>query len=241
MSCAFVSGASRGIGKGIAKELAAAGYNLALCCVNNIDNLTEYASMLASKNNISAQAYKLDVSNENDWNKTAPKILTDFKNIDVVINNAGISYVGLITDMTSDDWHKIVAANLDSVFYSTKAFLPQMIKRKSGHIINISSMWGDKGASCEVAYSATKGAVNSYTKALAKEVAPSNIAVNAISCGVIDTDMNSCFTLEELNALTDDIPANRLGTPKDVAQVVLSLLNTPTYLTGQIIGVDGGI
>lgn len=239
--CAFISGASRGIGKGIAESLASAGYNLALCCINNIEDLKSYATSLQSAFGVHVKAYKLDVSKEDDWARVTPEIISDFGEINVVINNAGISYIGLINDMSTDDWHKITATNIDSVFYSSKAFLPDMISRKSGHIINISSMWGEKGASCEVAYSTTKGAINSFTKSLAKEVAPSNIAVNALSCGVIDTDMNSCFTKEEIDSLVDEIPACRLGTPREVGQVVLSLLNSPTYLTGQIIGVDGGI
>ena len=237
---AFISGASRGIGKGIAEVLASAGYNLALCCVNNMDPLEEYATNLQKTFGIHAKAYQLDVSSIKDWENVSSEITTDFGDIDVVINNAGISYIGLITDMSSEDWNKIVSTNLDSVFYSTKSFLPKMINRKSGHIINISSMWGERGASCEVAYSTTKGGINAFTKALAKEVAPSNIAVNAIACGVIDTDMNSCFSQEEISELVDEIPAGRLGTPTEVGQLVLSILNSPSYMTGQIIGIDGG-
>ncbi|MCR4610266.1 MAG: SDR family oxidoreductase [Lachnospiraceae bacterium] len=241
MGNVFLSGASRGIGKGIALTLAKAGYNLALCCVNNIDMLTEYATTLSSSYHVNVKAYALDVSKEEEWNKVVPNIIKDFGTIDIVINNAGISYIGLITDMTGDDWNKMIATNLNSVFYSTKAFLPSMIKNKSGRLINISSMWGERGASCEVAYSTTKGGINSFTKSLAKEVAPSNISVNAIACGVIDTDMNSCFTKSELDDLTDEIPACRMGTPKEVGDTVLSILNSPIYMTGQIIGLDGGI
>ena len=237
----FISGASRGIGKGISEVLAGAGYNLALCCVNNIDELREYATSLQRAFNVCVKAYRLDVSDESSWKEVAPKIFNDFDSIDIVINNAGISYIGLITDMTCSEWDKLIATNLSSVFYSTRTFLPTMVKTKSGHIINISSMWGEKGASCEVAYSATKGAVNSLTKALAKEVAPSNISVNAISCGVIDTDMNAHFSDEEIAELIEEIPASRLGTPTEVGEVVLSLINSPSYLTGQIIGVDGGM
>ena len=238
---AFISGASRGIGRGIAESMASAGYNLALCCVNNIDLLTEYAKKLQNTFGVHVKAYKLDVSKSEDWKNVVPTILSDFKSIDIVINNAGISYVGLITDMSDLDWNKIVSTNLDSLFYSTKSFLSEMINRKEGQIINISSMWGKKGASCEVAYSTTKGGVNSFTKSLAKEVAPSNISVNAISCGVIDTDMNSCFTESEMQELKSEIPACRLGTPRDVGQLVLSILNSPSYMTGQIIGIDGGL
>ena len=239
--CAFISGASRGIGKGIAEVMASAGYDLALCCVNNIDSLTEYASTLQRTFGIHAKAYRLDVSSYSDWENVSSDIMADFKDINVVINNAGISYVGLITDMTPEDWQQIVSTNLDSVFYSTKVFLPKMINRKSGHIINISSMWGERGASCEVAYSATKGGINAFTRALAKEVASSNISVNSIACGVIDTDMNSCFGEEEMSGLVDEIPACRLGTPTEVGGLVLSILNSPSYMTGQIIGLDGGI
>lgn len=239
--CAFISGASRGIGKGIAESLAGAGYNLALCCITNYDLLTEYASKLQKAFGVHAKAYKLDVSSVEAWENVTSKIKSDFGSIDVVINNAGISYVGLITDMSYDNWRQIMATNLDSIFYSTRMFLPEMINRKSGQIINISSMWGEKGASCEVAYSTTKGGVNSFTKSLAKEVAPSNISVNAISCGVIDTDMNSCFSESEMKELKDEIPACRLGTPREVGQLVLSILNSPSYMTGQIIGIDGGL
>ena len=238
---AFVSGASRGIGQGIADSLAHVGYDLALCCNVNIEKLQKFATELSVKYGVRARSYQLDVSDENAWNEVAPSIIDDFGQIDVVINNVGISYVGLITDMTSDEWHKMIATNVDSLYYSTRAFLPAMIKRKSGYIINISSMWGSLGASCEVAYSASKGAVNAYTKALAKEVAPSGIAVNAISCGVIDTDMNSWLSPEESSALIDEIPAGRMGTPEEIGNVIVSLLQSPTYMTGQIIGVDGGI
>ncbi len=239
--CAFISGASRGIGKGIAEVLAKAGYNLALCCVNNIDSLSDYVAALNNTYGVHAKAYKMDVSSMKDWENIASEVMSEFGFVDVVINNAGISYIGLITDMDTDNWDRIISTNLDSVFYSTKVFLRSMINRKSGHIINISSMWGDKGASCEVAYSTTKGGINAFTKALAKEVAPSNISVNAISCGVIDTDMNSCFSDEEMNSLIEEIPAGRLGTPTEVGQLVLSILNSPSYMTGQIIGIDGGI
>ena len=211
-----------------------------MCCANSIDSLKAYTESLCDEYGINAKAYQLDVSSESSWSEIGPIIMSEFNSIDIVINNAGISYVGLITDMRSEDWHNVIATNVNSLYYSTNTFLPGMVSRKSGRIINISSMWGDKGASCEVAYSTSKGAINSFTKSLAKEVAPSNIAVNALSPGVIDTDMNSCFSAEDMNALVEDIPANRLGTPTDVAEAVLSLLRMPTYLTGQVIGIDGG-
>jgi 3-oxoacyl-[acyl-carrier protein] reductase len=129
---------------------------------------------------------------------------------------------------------------LDSVFYTSKYAVPLMLRNKSGHIINISSVWGNTGASMEVAYSASKGGVNSFTKALAKELAPSHITVNAIACGVIDTDMNRCFNIEEMEQLRAEIPADRIGQPEEAAQLVVSLLKAPEYLTGQVITMDGG-
>ena len=142
--------------------------------------------------------------------------------------------------MTPDDWNNVMSTNLDALFYTCRRAIPLMLRNHSGKIINISSVWGSSGASMETAYYASKGGVNSFTKALAKELAPSNIQVNAISCGVIDTDMNKCFTAEDMEILRNEIPADRIGRPEEVAQTVATLLAAPTYLTGQIIGVDGG-
>ena len=160
--------------------------------------------------------------------------------IDVLINNAGIAYIGLLTDMTDEDWNRMIQTNLSSVFYCSRAALPGMISKKAGKIINISSMWGTVGASCEVAYSASKSGIHGFTRALAKELAPSNIQVNAIACGCIDTIMNSQLDPDERLALEEEIPAGRFGTPQEIADFVLHLVNSPAYLTGQIIGIDGG-
>ena len=160
--------------------------------------------------------------------------------LDVLINNAGISYIGLLQDMTVNDWHSLMHTNLDGVFYTSKLAIPFMLSKKEGSIINISSIWGNCGASMEVAYSASKGGVNSFTKALAKELAPSGISVNAIACGVIDTDMNRCFSEEERSNIINEIPFDRMGHPEEIADVVIQLINSPAYLTGQIITVDGG-
>ncbi|MBO5524526.1 MAG: SDR family oxidoreductase, partial [Roseburia sp.] len=163
-----------------------------------------------------------------------------FGGIDVLINNAGISHIGLLSDMTIEEWNRIVNTNLTSVFSSCKLAIPYMVHQKAGKIINISSVWGIAGASCEVAYSACKGGVNAFTKALAKELAPSNIQVNAIACGVIDTQMNACFSEEEREALAEEIPAGRFGLPEEVAALALQLATGNDYLTGQIITLDGG-
>ena len=166
--------------------------------------------------------------------------LEAFGAIDVLINNAGISYIGLLTDMSIEDWNRIVATNLTSVFSTCRCVVPSMVHNKRGRIINISSVWGNVGASCEVAYSACKGGINSFTRALGKELAPSQITVNAIACGVIDTDMNRCFSEEERAELIAEIPAERMGRPEEVAELALSIASGHAYLNGQIITLDGG-
>lgn len=238
----LITGASRGIGKAIAELFAANNYNLYLCCKNHAEALRTFSEELSEKYGITAIAIRCDVSNEAD-------VLSLFEEINqaptgspsIVINNAGIAWYGLLTDMTSDEWHNMIGTNLDSVFYICKNAVPHMVRNGYGKIINISSVWGSVGASCEVAYSASKGGVNAFTKALAKELAPSNIQVNAISCGAIDTEMNSSHLSDsELRELSEEIPADRLGTPKEVAELALSLATSPSYLTGQIITIDGG-
>ena len=162
------------------------------------------------------------------------------RTLDVLINNAGIAWFGLLTDMTDEDWRTVTDTNLSSVFYCCRAAVPYMVSRKSGRIINISSMWGTAGASCEAAYSASKSGVHGLTRALAKELAPSNIQVNSIGCGVIDTEMNARLDKEERSALAEEVPAGRFGEPDEAARLALMLADAPAYLTGQIIGLDGG-
>src|SRR5699024_1736214 len=160
---------------------------------------------------------------------------------DVLANNAGRAYFGLLSDMPDDDWRQVIDTDLSSAFYCCRAAIPYMVSRKSGKIINISSMWGTAGASCEAAYSAAKSGLHGLTRALAKELAPSNIQVNALACGVIDTEMNARLSTEERAALEEEIPAGRYGTPEEAARAVLMLAEAPAYLTGQIIGLDGGM
>lgn len=233
---AFISGASRGIGLAMAECFAKAGYDLILTCDKTIDSLKETAALLSSKYSINCVAKQADMGNEED----VVKAFEDIDDLDVLINNAGISYIGLLSDMSLDDWHRIMSVNLDSVFFTSRQAIPLFLKKQQGCIINISSVWGNVGASMEVAYSASKGGVNSFTKALAKELAPSHITVNAVSCGVIETSMNSCFSREELDTLKAEIPADRLGQPEEIAEIVLNIANSPSYMTGQIITVDGG-
>lgn len=233
---AFITGASRGIGKAIAKEFAAAGYDLYISCFSSEKILINYARKLESEYGINVTPLIGDIKD--------PKVVKDFfseiNDLDVLINNAGISYIGLLTDMSDEEWNDIIATNLSSAFYCAKGAIPLMLHKKSGKIINISSVWGERGASMEVAYSATKGGLNSFTKALAKELAPSNIQVNAIACGLIDTDMNSHFSEEEIDDIINEIPSDRIGKPQEVAHLALQLVDGNNYLTGQIIGLDGG-
>lgn len=233
---ALVTGASRGIGREIARMLAEEGYHLYLTCIHSEKVLIEYAAELSGRYSVSCTPFVGDMGNADDIDA----LFSSIENLDVLINNAGISYVGLLSEMSLTDWREIMSANLDSVFYTSRLAIPLMLRKHSGKIINISSVWGNAGASMEVAYSASKGAVNSFTKALAKELAPSNIQVNAIACGVIDTDMNRCFSPEEMEALRQEIPCDRIGTPAEAAQMVKSLLDAPAYLTGQVITLDGG-
>lgn len=233
---ALITGASRGIGKAIATTLAKEGYHLHLTCVHSIDLLTEFAHQLENSYGIHCIAHQIDMS---DYTAVA-SLFETIKDLDILINNAGISHVGLLHDMSFDEWHRMIDTNLSSVFYTCKHSIPILLKKQSGRIINISSVWGNVGASMEVAYSAAKGGMNSFTKALAKELAPSHICVNAIACGIIDTDMNKCFSEEDLANVCAEIPSDRMGQPEEVAKLVLSLLNSPEYLTGQIITMDGG-
>ena len=236
MKTALITGASRGIGLAIATILAQNGYQLHLTCKNSYKKLQEVAKSLSETYNIPCFPHKTDMGNFAEvWT-----LFSEIDSLDVLINNAGISHIGLLQDTSVNEWQKVIDTNLNSVFYTGKLSIPKMLAKQDGIIINISSIWGNAGASMEVAYSASKGGVNAFTKALAKELAPSNITVNAISCGVIDTDMNKVFTPKELNALIEEIPANRLGTPEEVAALVLQLINSPKYLTGQIITMDGG-
>ena len=172
--------------------------------------------------------------------KEVDRLFRHIPSLDILINNAGISYIGLLSEMSPESWQKVLDTNLSSLFYTSRKAIPLMLQKHRGQIINISSVWGECGASMEVAYSASKGGVNSFTKALAKELAPSGIQVNAIACGLIHTEMNLCFTEEERRSLIEEIPADRMGNTAEVAQMVCSVLSMPSYATGQIFTIDGG-
>lgn len=233
---ALITGASRGIGLSIAEIFAKNGYDLILTCNHSFSLLQEHASRISSKYQVTCSPFQVDMGCYTD----VSTLFEHIEFLDVLVNNAGISHIGLLSDMTVEEWNHVISVNLDALFYTCKHAIPIMLKKHSGKIINISSVWGNVGASMEVAYSASKGGVNSFTRALAKELAPSNIQVNAIACGVIDTAMNACFSDEELEDLKNEIPCDRLGLPSEVAELVLRTVESPNYMTGQIITIDGG-
>ena len=233
----LITGASRGIGRACAERFARKGDNLRLICRENIERLREDAGRLSAEYGISCEAYRCDVGDA----EAVRELTASFPAPDILVNNAGIAYYGLVTEMPYENWRRLMATDLDSLFLMSRAVIPGMLKKGGGKIINISSVWGVAGASCEAAYSAAKAGVHGFTKALAKELAPSGIPVNAIAGGVIDTDMNrDMFDEEELDALREEIPAGRFGEPDEVADMVCLLSEAPTYLTGQIIAFDGG-
>lgn len=240
MKTALITGASHGIGKAIAERFAREKYRIFLNCRSSQRELADYAGKLSDQYGILCVPLVCDVSDHRQVASMFEEIHSMNGQIDVLVNNAGISHIGLLQDMEIEDWNRIINTNLTSVFSCCKFAIPEMIRKKSGKIINISSVWGIAGASCEAAYSASKGGVNALTKALAKELAPSNIQVNAVACGVIDTRMNQCFDAEERAALAEEIPAGRFGRPEEIADFVYQLANGHDYLTGQVITMDGG-
>ena len=233
---ALITGASRGIGRATAEVFAASGYGLILTCHSSMAELEALAEKLRAQYKVYCRAVRADAGDA----EAVTRLFEEIDSLDVLVNNAGISHIGLLTDMTSAQWRRVMAVNLDACFYTCRAAIPLMLKKQSGRIINVSSVWGAQGASMEVAYSASKGGVNAFTKALAKELAPSNIQVNAIACGIIDTSMNDCLSPSELTDLKTEIPADRLGTPEEAAQLILQIAQAPGYMTGQIITMDGG-
>lgn len=237
---ALITGASRGIGRSIAYTLAEAGYNLLLTCHNRGDLLLEVKKEVEQLYGITCDTFQGDMGSYDIVQNLFKQFSHKLSDLELVVNNAGISYIGLLSDMSKEEWNQVISTNLSSVFYVSKAALPYFIHKKIGKIINISSVWGTVGASCEVAYSASKSGVHGFTKALAKELAPSNIQVNAIACGFIDTDMNHELDSDEKKAVIEEIPMGRMGSSDEVAHLVLSLAKETSYMTGQIITLDGG-
>lgn len=232
----LISGGSRGIGAEIVRKFAENGDNVIFLYKNS----REKANEIENKYN-NVKGVMCDVTDENDVNVKVSSILKEYKTIDVLVNNAGVSWMGLLSDMTLDDWNFVINSDLTSVFILTRALLSHFVSRKSGKIINVSSMWGITGASCEVAYSAAKAGVIGFTKALAKELGPSGICVNCVAPGVIKTDMMSSFSEDDLKALADETPIGRIGNVSDVANTVFFLADEASdFITGETINVNGG-
>lgn len=229
-----VTGGSRGIGAEIVKLVAEAGNTVIL----NYNKSESYAQDVKNKFN-NVEIFKADVSKKEEAIALIEYTIKKYGRIDVLINNAGISQNKLFTETTDDDWNNIINNNLNSAFFCSREAVKNMIHNKNGLIINISSIWGITGASCEVAYSTSKAALNGFTKALAKELGPSNIRVNAIAPGIINTDMNKGLTKEELESIKEEIPLERIGNVTDIAKCVLWLIED-NYTTGQIISINGG-
>ncbi len=265
---AMVTGASRGIGRAIAMALAADGWELILTCRNSLAELNSYAAELTEQFAVPTHAFACDMGSSAAVTDLFRHLEEIHLIPSLLVNNAGIAHIGLLQDMTDAQWDELLRTNLSSVFYTCRAIIPLLLRRgcpsysdscsapaalsyaaasspadpvnSPGRIINISSVWGIAGASCEAAYSATKGGVNAFTRALAKELAPSGIPVNALAFGCIDTRMNDHLSPEEKAELTEEIPAGRFAHPKEAAAAVLQLVHAPSYLTGQVIAMDGG-
>lgn len=233
---AIVTGASGDIGAEITKKLIQNGFIVIGTYFSNEESIQK----LAEEAGDNFYPFQCDLSDFDSAKDLLIYIEEKKLQVEVLINNAGISVVGLLQDLTKETWNNLWNTNVTSAVSLSKMIIPLFLKQGGGKIINISSVWGNCGASCEVAYSATKGAINTFTKALAKELAPSNIQVNAIACGIIDTKMNAHLSADETDAIISEIPAGRIGTTEDVAESVCALLNVSPYMTGQIITLDGG-
>ncbi len=237
--CALVTGGAKGIGAAICRALAKQGYNVAI----NYNASSEQAKAL--KNEISefsnVEIFCADVSDSSQVQEMFTEINKVFGGVDVLVNNAGIAEQALFTDITDEMWQKMIGVNLTGAFNCCRQALPYMINNKSGVIVNVASMWGEVGASMEVHYSASKAGLIGLTKALAKEVGLSGVRVNAVSPGVIATDMLSSFSQEDIDSLKGETPLNSIGTPEDVADTVAFLVSEKAkFITGQVISVNGG-
>ncbi len=239
MKTVLVTGASHGIGMEIARLFGKNGYSVAINYNKSFDNAKALESELMSLG-VLAKSYCADVSDQSAVKKMFEDIKGDFGGVDVLINNAGVSMEKMLCDTSSEDFDYLMGVNLKGVFLCCKEAVDFMVHQKCGAIVNISSMWGEVGASCESVYSASKAGVIGFTKALAKELAPSGITVNAVTPGAVDTKMNACYSPDEKKSLCEEIPLGRFATPAEIASAVYFIANH-SYITGQILGVNGGM
>ena len=236
----LITGGARGIGKAMSKAFAKEGYNV-LVNFNKSENEAKELYTILNEKNFSVKLFKANISNREDVEDMVDYCIKEFGGVDVLVNNAGVSQDKLFTDITDEDWDNMMNINLKGSFYCSQVALKYMISEKKGNIINISSIWGISGASCEVHYSITKAGIIGMTKALAKEVGPSNIRVNSIAPGVINTDMLSGYNEEDIDALVEETPLMRLGTPEDIANCAIFLASDKSnFITGQVISPNGG-
>lgn len=241
MKTVLITGASQGIGTACARRFAACGYNVMIQYRTHKEEAETLCQELTSKGGHAA-TFCADIADPGQAEALVHKTIEIFGDIDVLINNAGIALNKMFCDTTDEDWNRILSVNLLGAVYTSRAVLPAMVHKKEGHIVNLSSIWGMVGASCEVAYSASKAAIIGLTKALAKELGPSGILVNCVAPGVITTPMNACLDDETLAALKEETPLMKLGTPEDVAEAVYFLANENNrFITGQVLSPGGGI
>lgn len=241
MKTVLVTGGSRGIGAAVAVAFAQRGCAVALSYNKSKEKAEKLGKIISQSYSVPCLTIECDVSKRESAEEMFSLAAENLGGVDVLVNNAGISLEKLITDTAEQEWRELMGVNLDGVFFCSRLALPYMISQKSGAIINISSMWGQTGASCEVAYSASKAGVIGFTKALAKEVAPSGVRVNCIAPGVIMTDMMSSFDKNTLRELREETPLGKLGTPKNIADAAVFLASPQAeYITGQVLGVNGG-
>jgi 3-oxoacyl-[acyl-carrier protein] reductase len=237
----LVTGASGGIGAAIAERFAAGGYRVAIHYRANHEGANETARRCLARG-AAVLTVAADLRSKEQILRMRDKLDHHGMSPDILVNNAGVAHYGLLSDVTEEDWDRVMDINLKGMFLCTQAFMPRMIRRRYGRIINVSSIWGITGASCEVVYSTAKGGVNAFTKALAKELAPSGVTVNAVAPGAVDTSMLDNLDDEDRRLLIDDIPAGRLAQPEEIASLVYFLaLPESGYMTGQIISPNGGI
>ena len=238
MRTILITGASGGVGRALALSCARSGLfrKLILVCREDAESLAETARLASRAGDILCMTAVGDVGDLS----FVEKLRRDFRPVDTLVNNAAVSRVGLLTDMSPEEWDRVMKVNVTSLYNTCHTYVPDMVSAGGGQILNVSSVWGLAGASCEVAYSASKGAVNAFTRALARELAPSHIRVNAIALGIVDTRMNGRLTDEEKAEIRDQIPAGYIASPEEAAQGILRLLEMPEYFNGEVVRFDGG-